>query len=87
MSQRSWRSASPRSAPLSRSKHDAVSSLLPVLVLPVSQVLGDEAYLQAAVRAGQLVWQRGLLKKGPGLCHGVAGNAYALLRVWKATKV
>jgi hypothetical protein len=34
-----------------------------------------------------VVWQQGLLKKGPGLCHGVAGNAYALLRLWKATQV
>lgn len=51
------------------------------------QVFKEQAYLDAAVRAGDLVWQQGLLKKGPGLCHGVAGNAYALLRLWKATQV
>lgn len=50
-------------------------------------MLGDESYLAAALRAGELVWQRGLLKKGPGLCHGVAGNAYALARLYKATQV
>eukprot|EP00775_Hariotina_reticulata_P002650 gene2650-2949_t len=50
------------------------------------EVLRDAAYLSAATRAGQLVWRRGLLKKGPGLCHGVAGNAYALLKLWKVTQ-
>jgi hypothetical protein len=52
------------------------------------QVLGDDAsYLAAALRAGELVWTHGLLKKGPGLCHGVSGNAYALLRLYKTTQV
>ena len=34
----------------------------------------DERYLAAALRCGELVWSRGLLKKGPGLCHGIAGR-------------
>ncbi|GIL63572.1 hypothetical protein Vafri_17613 [Volvox africanus] len=34
------------------------------------QVFGDPAYLSAARRAGEVVWQLGLLKKGHGLCHG-----------------
>jgi hypothetical protein len=42
-------------------------------------------WLRAALRAGEAVWERGLLRKGPGACHGVSGNAYALLRVWRAT--
>jgi len=50
-------------------------------------VLGDTDYLSAASRAGDLVWRQGLLKKGPGLCHGVTGNAYALLKLWKVTQV
>lgn len=51
------------------------------------EVLGDDAsYLPAALRAGELVWTHGLLKKGPGLCHGVSGNAYALLRLYKTTQ-
>jgi hypothetical protein len=44
-------------------------------------------FLAAARRAGEVVWARGLLKKGPGLCHGVAGNGYALLALYKATQV
>jgi len=36
--------------------------------------LSEEASLAARV-----TWQEGLLRKGPGLCHGIGGNAYALL--------
>lgn len=50
-------------------------------------MFGGASYLHAAQRAAELVWQQGMLKKGPGLCHGVAGNAYALLRLWKTTQV
>ena len=32
------------------------------------------------------MWGRGLLKKGPGACHGVAGSAYALLALYRATQ-
>lgn len=37
-------------------------------------------FATAAVEAAEVVWQRGLLTK-LGLCHGVAGNAYAFLAV------
>ena len=33
----------------------------------------EEKYLLGALRCGELVWNRGLLKKGPGICHGIAG--------------
>lgn len=32
--------------------------------------------------AGELTWQAGPLSKGPSLCHGTAGNAVALLKLW-----
>ena len=32
---------------------------------------------------GELTWTAGPLRKGPGLCHGTAGNAYALLALWR----
>ncbi|KAI0635461.1 hypothetical protein C8Q77DRAFT_1217277 [Trametes polyzona] len=35
----------------------------------------------AMTRAGDLVYERGLLRKGVGLCHGVGGSVYALLAV------
>ena len=46
---------------------------------------GGERYLAAAVAAGEVVWRRGLLRKGPGLCHGTAGNGYSLLQLYQAT--
>jgi len=33
----------------------------------------------------ELTWRHGPLEKGPGLCHGTAGNGYALLRVHALT--
>jgi hypothetical protein len=30
---------------------------------------------------GEAVWRAGPLAKGPGLCHGTAGNGYALLKL------
>lgn len=37
-------------------------------------------------RAAEVTWRRGLLKKGPGLCHGASGNGYALLSAYRATR-
>ena len=36
----------------------------------------DEKYLQAILRCGDLIWKKGLLKKGPGICHGIAGKYF-----------
>ena len=33
--------------------------------------------------AAELTWQAGPLEKGVGLCHGTAGNGYALLKLWQ----
>eukprot|EP01045_Picozoa_sp_COSAG04_P043231 COSAG04_NODE_14070_length_581_cov_19.850622_1_plen_129_part_10 len=35
--------------------------------------------LKAAQESCDVVWERGLILKGAGLCHGVCGNAYAFL--------
>lgn len=35
--------------------------------------------------AGELVWRAGPLTKGAGLCHGTAGNGFALLKLWTRT--
>lgn len=32
-----------------------------------------------------MIWHRGLLRKGPGLCHGVSGNGYAFLLLYRLT--
>lgn len=47
--------------------------------------LGDLMPLDLAVAGGELTWRAGPLRKGPGLCHGTAGNGYALLRLHDLT--
>uniref|UniRef100_A0A6B2EBH6 LanC-like protein 3 homolog n=1 Tax=Phlebotomus kandelakii TaxID=1109342 RepID=A0A6B2EBH6_9DIPT len=49
-------------------------------------IFQDEKYLNACKLAGDLVWQKGLLLKGPGICHGVAGNGYVFLLLHQLTK-
>jgi len=41
--------------------------------------------LSVALKCGEAVWERGILKKGYGICHGVAGNAYTFLGLFKQT--
>jgi hypothetical protein len=47
--------------------------------------LGDRLDLELAVGGGELTWHAGPLAKGPGLCHGTAGNAYAFLVLHRRT--
>jgi hypothetical protein len=35
--------------------------------------------------AGEMTWRAGPLGKGPGLCHGTAGNGYAFLKLFRRT--
>lgn len=37
------------------------------------------------VEAGELIWRAGPVAKGPSLCHGTAGNGYALLKLFWRT--
>ncbi len=52
-------------------------------------VIGAATYLdEELLRAGaELAWQAGPpnLEKGPGICHGTAGNGYAFLKVFART--
>lgn len=50
------------------------------------QVFKEERYLCDAQQCADVIWQYGLLKKGYGLCHGAAGNAYAFLALYNATQ-
>ncbi|CAE7233277.1 LANCL1 [Symbiodinium natans] len=64
------------------------ASGLPALCLLAATVLGDAdgSLRAAALQAGEVVWQRGLILKGLGLCHGIAGNAYAFLSLYRADR-
>ncbi|XP_036401485.1 glutathione S-transferase LANCL1 [Megalops cyprinoides] len=56
------------------------------MLLQAHKVYGEEQYLIYALQCGEVIWQRGLLKKGYGLCHGAAGNAYGFLALYKHTR-
>lgn len=47
--------------------------------------LNDSKYLKAAEKAAEVLWEKGVLYKGPGICHGVAGNGYAFLLLYRLT--
>lgn len=53
----------------------------PGIVTSAADYLDEELLLAGA----ELTWQAGPLKKGPGLCHGTAGNGYALLKAFERT--
>ncbi|XP_055338187.1 lanC-like protein 3 homolog [Paramacrobiotus metropolitanus] len=45
----------------------------------------DKKYLDACISCGNITWQKGLLRKGPGICHGIAGNGYAFILLYQLT--
>ncbi|XP_030766616.1 glutathione S-transferase LANCL1-like [Sitophilus oryzae] len=50
------------------------------------RVFGEQHYLYSALKCADIIWWRGLLKKGYSLCHGVAGNAYCFIELFQTTK-
>ncbi|KAI5567876.1 hypothetical protein BDE02_13G120600 [Populus trichocarpa] len=48
------------------------------------KVFGDKEFLEAAINAAEVVWNRGLLKR-VGICHGISGNAYVFLSLYQLT--
>ena len=63
--------------------HGAPGPLL--MYVKAYEVLGGPRDLALAEQAADVVWERGLLRKGNGLCHGVAGNAYCFLSLYRCT--
>jgi lantibiotic modifying enzyme len=51
----------------------------------VVSTVGDLIPIDLAIAGGELTWRAGPLRKGPGLCHGTAGNGFALLRLHELT--
>jgi len=56
------------------------------MLLKAHSIWGDQKYMDAALKGGENIWERGLLRKGDGLCHGTAGNAYSFLALYQANK-
>ncbi|XP_020288161.1 lanC-like protein 2 [Pseudomyrmex gracilis] len=59
---------------------------MPALFCLAFKVFEDDTFLETAVRCGEVIWERGILRKGYSLCHGVAGNGYAFLHLFQQTK-
>ncbi|KAI0986195.1 hypothetical protein GJ496_002139 [Pomphorhynchus laevis] len=55
------------------------------LMASAFQKLREDKYLQSCILSADLVWKFGLLKKGPGLCHGISGNGYVFLLMYRLT--
>ncbi|XP_008809400.1 lanC-like protein GCL2 [Phoenix dactylifera] len=49
-----------------------------------AQVFQEEQFLQATAEAAEVVWNRGLLKR-VGICHGISGNTYVFLSLYRLT--
>ncbi|KAL8447752.1 hypothetical protein Emag_004213 [Eimeria magna] len=77
-------SSAQQESPLVYFCHGAPGAVL--LFAEAYDVYHDEVYRQAGERAAACTWRYGLLRKGPGLCHGVAGNGYALLRWFQLSR-
>lgn len=56
------------------------------VLLMAHKVFKEEKYLKEAQDCADVIWQRGLLRKGYGICHGTAGNGYAFLSMYKVTQ-
>ncbi|XP_072752902.1 lanC-like protein 2 isoform X1 [Anoplolepis gracilipes] len=50
------------------------------------KIFEDNTFLDTAIHCGEVIWERGLLKKGYSICHGVAGNGYTFLYLFQQTK-
>lgn len=55
------------------------------LLIKAYSVYQDPSYLDSALACGDIIWERGILKKGFSLCHGISGNAYAFLHLYQLT--
>ncbi|TRY82572.1 hypothetical protein DNTS_030580 [Danionella cerebrum] len=56
------------------------------MLIQAFKVFGVRQYLEDALQCGEVIWHKGLLKKGYGLCHGAAGNAYSFLALYNITR-
>ncbi|XP_057954555.1 lanC-like protein GCL2 [Malania oleifera] len=54
-------------------------------LVKAAEVFGEREFLEAAVDAARTVWNRGLLKR-VGICHGISGNAYVFLSLYRLTR-
>ena len=56
------------------------------MLIKAFEMFQDPKYIEAALNCGEAIWNRGLVLKGPGLCHGITGNIYPFLALAEFTK-
>ncbi|XP_040209102.1 lanC-like protein 2 [Rana temporaria] len=56
------------------------------MLIQAHKLFKDEKYLKDAMECSDVIWQRGLLRKGYGICHGTSGNGYAFLSLYHHTQ-
>ncbi|XP_038616255.1 lanC-like protein 2 [Tachyglossus aculeatus] len=56
------------------------------MLLQAYKTFKEEKYLKDAMECSDVIWQRGLLRKGYGICHGTAGNGYSFLSLYHLTQ-
>uniref|UniRef100_A0A6B2L8G2 Uncharacterized protein n=1 Tax=Arcella intermedia TaxID=1963864 RepID=A0A6B2L8G2_9EUKA len=50
------------------------------------EVFQEKSYLEMAEMCANLTWEKGLIRKGRGLCHGISGNGYVFIELYKLTR-
>jgi hypothetical protein len=65
--------------PSHKSNWQIVPPAGPLFFFFAAVVFGGDKYLQAALKCGECVGKRVLLRKGPRICHGIAGSGCAFL--------
>lgn len=55
------------------------------LMAKAYNIFNEQRYLESCLRCGDLTWEKGLLKKGPGMCHGIASSGYVFLILFRLT--
>ena len=79
-----WPADLDRDEPLRRLQicHGAPGIVVGLAAIPA----GEEQRLdELLVAGGEATWRAGPIARGPGFCHGTAGNGYAFLRLWERT--
>ena len=75
--------ASSRSSPLVQLCHGAPGMLLLLAAAKQNPHVAQHCWMphwsEALHLCGERVWEQGVLSKGGGLCHGIAGNAWPFL--------
>ena len=56
------------------------------LFLLAEEIFPNNNFKETAFLSNKCLWERGLLCKGNGVCHGMSGVVYALIKLYKATK-